>query len=274
MRLLKKSVLNIAVVLTALLPIFVKFSPAQFSETINLPQALLSHTAIIYQNRIYVSGGVSDTGGIRGNGGFLNNVYYSAEINADGTLSEWKVANNMPEFLGLGLHSSVVYNGVIYVLGGTNMFGPRDVVYYASVNSDGSLGEWKSTTPMPNKLMAHSAALYNNRIYVLGGIIRSVGATSDVFWAEILSDGTIGKWQRTTPLPHHLFGHKSVIMGNRIFVIGGTDAHTLYNGDGSAPSGVSSEIYSSEILSDGNLGEWQKVSELPEPLTFAGVIAT
>ena len=273
MELLKKRVSKLAVILTVFLS-FVKFLNAEFLETINLPQALLSHTAIIYQNRIYVAGGVSDTGGIRGTGGFLNNVYYSAEINADGTLSEWRVANNMPEFLGLGLHSSVVYNGMIYVLGGTNMFGPRNVVYYASVNSDGSLGEWRTTIPMPNKLMGHSAVLYNNRIYVIGGIIRSVGATSDVFWGEILPDGTIDGWQKTTPLPHHLFGHRAVVIGRKIFVIGGTDAHTLYNGDGTPPSDVSAEIYSSEILSDGNLGEWQKVSELPKPLTFAGVTAT
>ncbi|MBI4656651.1 MAG: hypothetical protein HY746_07895 [Elusimicrobia bacterium] len=108
-----------------------EFSSAQFSETINLPQVLLAHTAVISENRIYVAGGLSDTGGIRGAGGFLNNVYYSAEINPDGTLSEWKVANNMPEFLGLGLHATVVYNQTIYVLGGNNMFGPRNVVYYA-----------------------------------------------------------------------------------------------------------------------------------------------
>ena len=113
---------------------------AQIIETSSLPQALLTHTSILLNNKIYVSGGISDTGGFRGTGGFLNNVYYCADINADGTLGDWKVANNLPEFLGLGFHASAVHGNTIYVLGGTNIFGPRNVAYYASVNEDGSLG--------------------------------------------------------------------------------------------------------------------------------------
>lgn len=251
-----------------------EFSSAQFSETINLPQVLLAHTAVISENRIYVAGGLSDTGGIRGAGGFLNNVYYSAEINPDGTLSEWKVANNMPEFLGLGLHATVVYNQTIYVLGGNNMFGPRNVVYYASINGDGTLSSWQSANPMPKRLMGHAAVLSGNRIYVMGGIIRSVGSTSEVYWAEILPDKTLGAWNQTTALPVKLFGHKAAIFASRIYVAGGNYGHTLYTNEGLPAPENSSAVYASDINPDGSLGQWQSISELPEPVSFHALAAT
>ena len=150
-------------------------SLAQFQAVSPLPQALLAHSAVVWNNRVYVAGGISNTGGLRGTGGFLNNVYYCASLNPDGTLGAWQSAGNMPELLGLGMHASVAYDGTIYVLGGTNMFGPREVAYYSAINADGSLAGWAQTNPMPQKLMSHAAVVVNKRIYVKGGLVRGNG---------------------------------------------------------------------------------------------------
>ncbi|MBU2530491.1 MAG: hypothetical protein KKD35_05570, partial [Elusimicrobia bacterium] len=124
----------LSIILFLIVGFITTIAHAQFVETSPLPQALLTHTSILLNNKIYVSGGISDTGGFRGTGGYLNNVYYRAGINADGSLGAWEVANDLPEFLGLGLHTSASHNNTVYVLGGTNIFGPRNVVYYASTN--------------------------------------------------------------------------------------------------------------------------------------------
>ena len=235
---------------------------AQFIETSPLPQALLTHTSILLNNKIYVSGGISDTGG------FLNNVYYCANINADGTLGAWKVANNLPEFLGLSLHASAAHGDTIYVLGGTNIFGSRNIVYYSSANEDGSLGSWRATTPMPQKLMGHETIVNNGRIYIIGGMIRSMGASANVYYADILEDKTLGPWKTANSLPINLLGHKAITVGDKIYVMGGTINGNFYSADGAPNNNISSKVYMANVLEDGSLSAWKETSSLLEPLTL------
>ena len=258
----------LSAILFSIMGCLLTIAHAQFIETSPLPQALLTHTSILLNNKIYVSGGISDTGGFRGTGGFLNNVYYCASINADGTLGAWAVANDLPEFLGLGLHASAAHNNTVYVLGGTNIFGPRNVAYYASTNEDGSLGSWQATTPMPQKLMGHAAIVSGNRLYVLGGMIKSVGASSSVYYADILADKTLGPWKTANSLPANLFGHKAITVGDKIYIIGGTINNGFYFADGTPNNNISSKVYMASVLEDGSLSSWQETSSLIEPLTL------
>jgi hypothetical protein len=258
----------LSAILFSIMGCLLSIAHAQFIETSPLPQALLTHTSILLNNKIYVSGGISDTGGFRGTGGYLNNVYYCANINADGSLAAWEVANDLPEFLGLGLHASASHNNTVYVLGGTNIFGPRNVVYYASTNEDGSLSSWQATTPMPQKLMGHAAVVNNSRIYVIGGMIRSVGASANVYYADILEDKTIGPWKTASSLPSNLLGHKSITIGNKIYVLGGTVNDRFYSTDASPNSNISSKVYMTSVLEDGSLSAWQETSSMLEPLTL------
>ncbi len=262
----KKIILS--AILFSIMGCLLTIAHAQFIETSPLPQALLTHTSILLNNKIYVSGGISDTGGLRGGGGYINNVYYCANINADGTLGAWEVANNLPEFLGLGLHASAAYGGTIYVLGGTNILGPRNVAYYASTNEDGSLGSWQATTPMPQTLMGHAAIVNNGRMYVLGGMIRSGGASANVYYADILEDKTLGPWKTTNSLPANLFGHKAITIGNKIYIVGGTVNNNFYFTNGTPNNNTSAKVYMASVLEDGSLSAWQETSSMLEPLTF------
>ncbi|HOI41488.1 MAG TPA: hypothetical protein PK523_00955 [Elusimicrobiales bacterium] len=246
---------------------------AQFLPTTPLPQALMSHSVLTMNGRVYVAGGISDTGGVKGQGGYLNNVYYSAQMNPDGSLGAWQVASPMPELLGLGMHASLAHDGRLYVLGGNNLFGPRDVVYHASAGEDGSLAAWQTTTPLPEKLAVHSAAASASRVYVTGGIIRSAGATSAVYSAEFNADGTLGTWRPETPLPARLFGHQSMVREGRLIVLGGSEDHTIYM-DGQPAGAISARVLSAAINPDGTLGAWQELSPLPEPMMLHAAAAT
>lgn len=247
---------------------------AQFQATTPLPQPLLSHTAVTLNGRIYVAGGISDSGSITGGAGYLNNIYYCADMNADGTLGAWKAASPMPEFLGLGMHAAAAYNGRLYVLGGTNLLGPRNVVYFSGVNADGTLAGWLPTTPMPQKITGHSAAVYGGRLYVTGGLARGVGATSLTYSAPINSDGTVGAWRYETPLPVTLFGHKSFARAGRIFVLGGSSSPTLFGPLGEPAGALSSQVYAAAINADGTLGAWQAQPQLPAQLAFYALVDT
>ena len=246
---------------------------AQFEPATPLPQPLLSHSAVIMGGRIYVSGGVSDRGSVTG-AGYINNVYYCATMNADGTLGAWQPASAMPELLGLGLHASAVHNERVYILGGINYSGQRNLVYYSGANPDGTLTGWLRGTTLPQRLYAHSAAVYNNRIYVTGGIARNVGPVSLVYSAAINADGSMGAWRAETALPSVLFGHRTFAKAGKLYALGGFTAAGLYGDGGLPPAGVSRAVYAASVNADGTLGAWTAQPQLPSSLAFYGMVAT
>lgn len=265
--------LNIVGIFVAAVLFMASSAFAQFQATTPLPQPLLSHTAVTLNGRIYVAGGISDSGSVTG-AGYLNNIYYCATMNADGTLGAWQAASPMPEFLGLGMHAAAAYNGRLYVLGGTNLLGARNVVYFSGVNADGTLTGWQPTTPMPLKVGGHSAAVYGGRIYVTGGIVRSVGSSALTYSAPINADGTIGEWRYETSLPVSLFGHKSFARAGRLFILGGSTALNMYASGGIPAVGISNQVYAAVINADGTLGAWQAQPQMPAPLDFFALVDT
>ncbi|OGR44564.1 MAG: hypothetical protein A2X35_00440 [Elusimicrobia bacterium GWA2_61_42] len=247
---------------------------AQFQATTPLPQALLSHTAVTLNGRIYVAGGISDAGSVTGGSGYINNIYYCADMNPDGTLGAWKAASPMPEFLGLGMHAAASYNGRLYVLGGTNLLGPRNVAYFSAVNADGTLTGWQPTTPMPQKVAAHAAAIYGGRLYVTGGSVRNTGATALTYSAPINADGALGEWRYETPLPSTLFGHKSFTRAGKLFVLGGSAAPRMYGEEGLPAGAISSMVYGAAINADGTLGAWAAQPAMPAQLALFALVDT
>lgn len=241
---------------------------AQFESASPLPRTLMSHSAVNLGGRIYVAGGLSDN---YSGTGFLNSVYYCAAVNPDGTLGAWQPASPMPEFLGLGMHASLVHNNRIYVLGGSNYAGQRGRVYVSGVNPDGTLSGWQPVTALPNMLAAHSAAVSGERIYVTGGVERAAGATASVYSAPVNQDGTLGAWRGELSMPAPVFGHRSFARGGRLFAVGGFNAPALYGAGGAPPAGVSSAVYAAPINPDGTLGAWTPQPSLPSGLAFYGL---
>ncbi|MFZ2949738.1 MAG: kelch repeat-containing protein [Desulfuromonadaceae bacterium] len=142
------------------------------------------------------------------------------------------------------------------------------------VNATGALADpsWTATTPLPDKRGFATGVLANTfnskatgygTLYVLGGLDGTGNATSTVYVASISSDGTLpasgtGSWTTTTQLPQPLFAAAAVIFHNRLYVVGG-------NNSTGAPV---ANVYSAVINSDGTLGSWQTLADLPTPLAY------
>lgn len=112
-----------------------------------------------------------------------------------------------------------------------------------------NVGTWLTTTVLPQTLMGHKAAVWNNRyVYVVGGY-NDITYTNTVYRATLQAGGVSG-WTELNPLPVGLRDHAVVIGTNTIYVLGGRDATNLYN-----------TIYFATINADGSIGDWQTSAE-------------
>jgi hypothetical protein len=206
---------------------------------------------VAYQGNLYVMGGIAwvSTGDCTGGGNDICNGTFYAPINANGTIGSWAATTtfpssspNMPNRYDLG---AVAYNGYLYVMGGVANVSTGDCtnycngVFYAPINSNGTIGSWAQTgtftaTSMPARAN-FGAVAYNGYLYVLGGHGTSSSgdctATGNLcngtFYAPINANGTIGSWTSTTAFTSTAMPARTnfgaVAYNGYLYVLGGSD---------------------------------------------------
>jgi hypothetical protein len=151
----------------------------------------------------------------------LDDVLF-AEINPDGTLSNWQSTSSFQN--KRFDHCSFSHNGFVYILGGENKSTIFDDVQFAQINPDGTIGQWQTTISLPSAQTAHSCFVFDNKIFVTGG------NSNDIIYADINQDGTIGQWETSSSSFLNTRGnHTSVIHENFLYIIGGSDGQNLLN---------------------------------------------
>ena len=131
-----------------------------------MPDADVNGAAVAYNGYLYVTGGWNAATVV------TSSVFY-APINPDHSIGTWSVSPNQmpaPRYL----HTAVVSNlggaggADIIVTGGAP--GSGNVVFYAPINADHSVGSWGvSSNPMPWAVNFHGSVAVDNYIYVVGG---------------------------------------------------------------------------------------------------------
>ncbi|MEK7600331.1 MAG: carbohydrate binding domain-containing protein [Patescibacteria group bacterium] len=220
--------------------------------------------AIGYQSSVTANGYVYVIGGIDG-ATALTSVRY-AKINADGTNSTWTATTSLPGGTypaGTGEHVSVVANGYVYVIGGYNGSSALNIVSYAKLNADGTVGSWSTTTNLPNALDSHSGFTANGYVYVVGGF-DGTSNHGETYYAKLNADGTIGSWTATSSLPS---GEKrtwssSVVANGYAYVIGGKDNGGTYR----------DTTYYAKLNSNGTVGAWAATTTLPQARAIGSAV--
>lgn len=211
-----------------------------------LPQTLMGHKTATWNNRyVYVVGGFNDA--------TYSNAVYRATLQSGG-ISGYTALNPLPA--GLRDHAVVIGTNTIYVLGGRDGTNLYNTIYYANINTDGSIGAWQtSSVTLPATLWGHTAAYCNGYIYVAGGAnnLTSTTARNNVYYAKVMADNTLSAFSNATNLTATRNGHSMVVQGDKIYVLGGfanggTKANTVYT----ATSG-----------NNGALGAWSTATALP-----------
>ena len=118
------------------------------------------HTAFTADGHLHVVGG--------GNPDVQDEVFH-APLNADGSIGAWKTQADLLPQPRLD-HTTVVSNGVAYVIGGIDgSSDPQSTVYSATLNADGSTGSWGSDTALPEAREDASTVLHDGYVYVFAG---------------------------------------------------------------------------------------------------------
>lgn len=218
--------------------------------------------AVAYNGCVYNLGGYGGSGN-----NYVNYTQY-APVNADGNITTaWP---NQAFNTARADLAAVAYKGYLYVIGGYDSTNYYNTVQYAAINNDCSLGTWTSTTAFDTAGNARggiTAFAYNGYIFVTGGVNGS-GNFSAVRSAPLNSNGTVGSWSATTSLPSAMNRHRTVVWGNRLYLLGGTTI-ALPNPNngastGSRPTGSgSANTYVATINDNGTIGSWTSATSLP-----------
>ncbi|MEK7600333.1 MAG: hypothetical protein AAB462_04845, partial [Patescibacteria group bacterium] len=135
-----------------------------------------AHTSVTANGYVYVIGGENPALTP------LTSVQY-AKVNADGSLSAWQATTG----LGTALfgQATVVANGYVYAIGGGNGGGASTSIYYARLNSNGTIGAWNTgATTLPAGRGFFSGVVANGYIYTFGGLDTGGVARGDVYYTS------------------------------------------------------------------------------------------
>lgn len=167
-----------------------------------LPQARTNYSIVAYNGFLYVVGGNNSAG-------IPQNTVYIAKLGANGEPQLWhptdtNKANWAYWYSDTALTTArsdltaVAYNNRMYLLGGRSSTGPVNTAQIADITPTGQLSAWSSSTSLPYNLYGHSAQVYNDRLYILGGASTVGGAPlNSVYYNKINSNGTLNSWMQT-----------------------------------------------------------------------------
>jgi N-acetylneuraminic acid mutarotase len=174
-----------------------------------LPAPRSSAVCFVIKDKLYAVGG-SNT-----------NTVYRATVNSDGTLSRWE---SLPKFpINIDYGNPMLIKDRIYIFGTHDESTNSLKNYYATYDSDGNIGTWTYVSDMPNDLYGLAIVCTDNYVFNIGGYKYINSKYTNISYrAPILTDGSIGDWTQISDCPTAASGAQIVIVGNKIYFIGGS----------------------------------------------------
>lgn len=230
-------------------------------------------TTALPANRVYgqleqAGGTLYYLGGQDSTGTAQSTIYYATPA-SDGSITSWSTTTG-----GIGntstsaattrtQFSSTVWNNRIFVLGGYDSnLNPTNTVFVSpQLNSGGDIpaGSWTSQTPFNVARDGLTAIAYANNIYVLGGH-DGTNYLSDVQYAQINADGSIGSWSYTTSLPRNVSDADGFAANGYMYIFGGKQSDIRCT-----TNTYVAPISANTTISSGNkptgLGQWFQTNE-------------
>ncbi len=223
----------------------------QWRTTSSLNEGRFYNATVAANGYLYALGG--------GNGAPGSNNYpiasvERATIKADGSLGPWQQINAMlSPRRGL---KTVLYNDTIYAIGGYDGRFLKSIEQ-SRIQTDGNLSTWQMEQHRSViDRYIHSAALFDQTIYLLGGHMRNTNQASysDVETSQITAAGRLTPWQQETHgLQTPRLVAESFTLGRFLYIAGGHTGTQRLN-----------SVEVSNINNDGTLSPWRYTTLLPQ----------
>ena len=158
----------------------------------DLPDGRTQHSATVWNNRIYVAGGIAETGGA-----VSNVVYVSPDLSAGGNIaSSWTTTTSFD--VARSGSTLVAYANNLYLMGGYDGTNYLNDVQFTQINTDGSVDAWTFSTALPNSIRQADGFAANGYIYLIGGRSSNTNCASNTFVAPISANTTIASGNNPT----------------------------------------------------------------------------
>ncbi len=176
------------------------------------------HASLVYDNKMWVMGGYNLTGV----SGYKNDVWYST----DGV--NWTRATANANWSAREGHSSVVYDNKMWIIGGGNLGGNRNDVWWTNDTNFTDGQTWYQATSSANwpGRSGHASLVYDNKMWVMGGYISTCVndvrySTNGANWTQATANAA---WPARTEF-------SSVVYDNKMWVLGGIVDPSGYKND-------------------------------------------
>jgi hypothetical protein len=236
---------------------------AQSDDTFTADTDRWGASSAIYNGYLYVAGGCISTTDCTN---ATNSVQYAPISASDGTIGTWAAGGNLPADRAWG--SLEVAGGTLYYIGGqddtaTNEY---DTVYYTSSISSGN-PTWNGTAAsngLPGARTRFSSAVWNDRLYVVGGLDGSAAVSATVYVSpQLTSGGNItSAWTSSTAFNIARTGAAVTAYANNLYLFGGFDGTNYL-----------SDVQYAQINSDGSVDSWLYTTSLPGPIRDAKAVS-
>lgn len=144
----------------------------------------------------------------------------------------------------------------IFAIGGILLHGPLHVRSEANEEYDPVTDTWVSRNPLPTPRANFGIAVYQNKIYCIGGSIYTYEAVARIFKLSDVNevyDSKTDTWENKTSLPTPRENLDANILNGKIYLIGGTTGEQISN---------LNEVY------DPQTDTWTTMSPLPTPVSL------
>lgn len=162
-----------------------------WSTQASLPQTTCTPATASSGSHVYVIGGTNNNIST-----FCRNTVYYATVD-NGTINSWKSTSSMPAARSSSF--AAVCNGWLVVAGGLDASAVvKGDVYYAKVNSNGTLGSWYTGPSLPTAVYAGNSqlAVFGNNVAVVGGIDGTSNFSTSIQILPITAThGPADKWR-------------------------------------------------------------------------------
>jgi hypothetical protein len=210
-----------------------------------LPQARGEAAVTIYNNYIYVLGGLGPCGA-GGIFSFCSQTYYNSIDPSTGALGGSWTSGTTLNTAGRDRATAITNNGYIYLGGGRSNGGAITAsVEWTSLDaSTGATGTWAQTTGFPEAREHPTLAAYAGKVYVAGGWTGATSPTTVYYTTLNAGTGGITAWNSAGNLQAGRDGLEVQFYNGYMYAISGVSSTVIeyapVNSDGTVGTFVSS----------------------------------